>query len=153
MSTNCTAANQQFVDSTACAAVCATYTPGMSGATGGDTLGCREYHAGLAASNPVVHCPHASLLGGGVCAVDNCTSFCDAGLALCTGANAAYASKAACMTACAGYTYNTGEAITADTDKNTLNCRVYHLQLATEGGTSLSVHCPHTAQVSAVCTM
>jgi hypothetical protein len=156
MDANCTGNNQQFVTG-ACAPVCATYTKGMSGDTSGDTLGCREYHAGLAAgSGAATHCPHASLLGGGVCAASsmgNCTSFCEADLALCTGANAAYASMSACMTACANFTYTAGEAITADTNKNTLNCRVYHLQLASTSSANATTHCPHTAQTSAVCTM
>jgi hypothetical protein len=155
MNTNCTGNNLQFVTG-ACAPICATYKPGMTGAASGDTLGCREYHAGLAASDPVTHCPHASLLGGSVCAAQtmgNCTSFCEADLAICTGTNAAYTSMAACMTACANYAYTAGESIMADVNKNTLNCRVYHLQLASTGGANLTTHCPHTAQTSAACNM
>jgi hypothetical protein len=149
---NCTGSNQEYVDNTSCMAICATFSPGMVGDTSGDTLGCRQYHAGLAASDPVTHCPHASLLGGGVCAVDNCTSFCEVDLGICTGTNAAYSSLSACKTACAAYPYM-NEAISADTNKNTLNCRVYHLELASEGGASLTTHCPHTMQVSTACNM
>jgi hypothetical protein len=152
MNTNCTGNNQQFITG-ACAPICATYKAGMSGAMSGDSLGCRETHAGLAASNAAVHCPHASLLGGMVCATDNCTSFCETDLAICTGTNAAYTSMADCMTKCAAYTYTAGESITADQSKNTLNCRVYHLQAASLGAGNLTVHCPHTGQASAVCTM
>jgi hypothetical protein len=119
----------------------------------GDTLGCREYHAGLAAADPATHCPHASLLGGAVCAVDNCTSFCETDLALCTGTNAAYPSMGNCMSQCAGYTYTAGQSITADQNKNTLNCRVYHLQLASTSAANATLHCPHTGQASTVCTM
>jgi hypothetical protein len=152
MNTNCTGTNLQFITNS-CAPICATYSPGMLGATSGDTLGCREYHAGLAAQGPATHCPHASLLGGGVCAVDNCTSFCEVDLAICTGANAAYQSMADCMTSCAAFPYTPGLAINADTNKNTLNCRVYHLENAALGGSTQAAHCGHTAQASTACTM
>ena len=42
------------------------------GDTTGNTIGCRLYHAGAAAADPVLHCPHAGPTGGNVCG-----SWCD----------------------------------------------------------------------------
>ena len=33
----------------------------------GDSFACREYHLSAAKTDAQTHCPHASLLGGGVC--------------------------------------------------------------------------------------
>lgn len=50
-----------------CADDCAAFTQGDVGATAGDTLECRAYHLGAAATDAATHCPHASADGGGVC--------------------------------------------------------------------------------------
>jgi hypothetical protein len=50
-----------------CATDCATWAEGDSADTAGDTANCRLYHAGVAATDGAVHCPHASPDGGGVC--------------------------------------------------------------------------------------
>ena len=72
----------------ACATVLAKKTVGTFGATGGDSLACREYHLKAAASNPSLHCPHASHYGADVC-VDTKTerfdTFCAKYNATCVG--------------------------------------------------------------------
>ena len=64
---NCTGANMQYATTDACMAACATMTPGTTGMTSGNTVGCRTYHAGAAAADPGTHCDHAGATGGGVC--------------------------------------------------------------------------------------
>jgi len=68
----CTGNNQQFSSVSACQTACAGYsTAGTPGATSGNTVQCRIYHAGVAgtniAQNAALHCPHAGPSGGGVC--------------------------------------------------------------------------------------
>ena len=59
-----------YKDEADCLDQCSHFWPGVKGATEGDSVGCREYHAGNPAlSDPDLHCPHAGPGGGGVCAV------------------------------------------------------------------------------------
>ena len=62
------ARSNQYVD---CATSTAAMAPGVPGSNAaGNTLSCREYHLGIAMSSSdaaQIHCPHASLSGGGVC--------------------------------------------------------------------------------------
>jgi len=69
--TACTGSNMQYTGMDMCMTACAAMTPGTIGMTGGDTVGCRLYHAGAAAEGgaaATTHCPHAGPTGGGVCA-------------------------------------------------------------------------------------
>lgn len=70
MAKNCTGANAVY-DAATCMTKCASIpTSGQVNATGGNTVQCRIYHLGAAASNPTVHCPHAKIaadLAGGPC--------------------------------------------------------------------------------------
>jgi hypothetical protein len=65
----CTDANEQYADEAECQTACATWDPGTPGDTAGDTLACRIYHVGVAATPGMAgeHCPHAGPDGGGVC--------------------------------------------------------------------------------------
>lgn len=56
-----------WADAAACETDCATWTQGTPGDTSGDTLECRAYHVGAAATDAATHCPHAASDGGGVC--------------------------------------------------------------------------------------
>lgn len=67
----CTGANVQYASENECMTACAGWPVGTEGATSGDTLACRMYHAGVAATDPQpdnanTHCPHAGADGGGV---------------------------------------------------------------------------------------
>jgi hypothetical protein len=67
---NCTGDNNAYKNEADCLDQCSHFYPGEKGATEGDSVGCREYHAGNPAlSDPDTHCPHAGPGGGGVCAV------------------------------------------------------------------------------------
>jgi hypothetical protein len=68
---NCTGGNA-IAFTSSCESQCAQYsTAGQPGATDGNTVQCRIYHAGIAGENPptsaITHCPHASPSGSGVC--------------------------------------------------------------------------------------
>jgi hypothetical protein len=65
----CTAANAQYPSEAMCLTACSTMTweLGTAGATSGNSIACRTYHAGAARTNAAVHCPHAGPTGGGVC--------------------------------------------------------------------------------------
>ena len=125
----CTGTNQQYFSLQACLQTCAKLPKGSASDVGGNSVGCRTYHAGAAVSGPVVHCPHAGPTGAGVCG-GNCESFCTVALATCTGANQVYSSMSQCTAECA--TFNTSPAYNASiTTGNSFACRMYHLTNAT----------------------
>lgn len=66
---NCTGANAQYDDTAECMAYCTAsgWPAGTAGAMSGNTIACRIYHGGVAATDPVTHCPHAGPSGGSVC--------------------------------------------------------------------------------------
>jgi hypothetical protein len=67
IATNCTGANEQYDNENECVTECASWPVGTPIDQAGDTLGCHNYHAGAAAADPGLHCPHAGPTGGGVC--------------------------------------------------------------------------------------
>lgn len=64
-----------------------------------------------------------------------CDQFCTDESVTCVGANEQYPDKSTCLTACSAFA-------PGGTMGDTLQCRVYHLNLAM---TLPAVHCPHTA--------
>ncbi|HEY1585752.1 MAG TPA: hypothetical protein VGH63_08685 [Polyangia bacterium] len=120
--------NVQYPDSATCQTYCATgagWAVGMIGDTAGNTIGCRLYHAGAAAADPVTHCPHAGPTGGDVCG-SYCDNYCQLMARNCTGANAVY-DAATCMTDCAMIP-TSGHA--NDQSGNTIQCRIAQLGAA-----------------------
>lgn len=146
---HCTAANQQYVDEAQCLAACAAFELGMDGDMDGNSVGCRTYHAELAATTPNMHCVHAGPGGAGVCG-DNCEGFCTLALAACTDANEQYADLTTCMTECAGFP-DTEPYDVSDIAGDSLACRLYHLVTASVDATAAATHCPHIVEASAVC--
>ena len=118
--------------------------PGTAGDVGGDTLGCRQYHLGVAkqlsGSASAAHCTHASLSGGGVCvatdAFPKVAAFCDAQEDICG------APAAACEASAIGYIAgNRG-----DRAVDTLECRAYHLMAASlNAPPGRDAHCTHAS--------
>jgi hypothetical protein len=156
---NCTGTNAQYTSNDICKGVCAGFTaPGMLGDTTGDTLGCRIYHAGAAAGNPMLHCPHAGPSGGdkdpngtaGQCG-EPCTAFCSIAMHSCTGANQQFGgSMATCMTACKTFPASPAPYTDSITSTNTLDCHIYHLSAASTAA-GAATHCPHIVPGSSVC--
>lgn len=143
---NCTGGdaggNEQYTSESACNSYCtsaAGWPAGMIGDTSGNTIGCRLYHAGAAAADPVVHCPHAGPTGGNVCG-PWCDNYCQLMAKNCTGANAVY-DAATCMSKCA-MLGTQGHA--NDTSGNTVQCRIYYLGLAATDPTA----CANAFQVA-----
>lgn len=64
---NCTEDLNAFTDMGDCMDQCASWYPGTEDDVDGHTIGCHAYHAGAAAADPDLHCPHAGPGGGGVC--------------------------------------------------------------------------------------
>jgi hypothetical protein len=133
---SCTTEQGGYPDEATCLSVCgaAGWDVGTSADTSGNTLGCRTYHAGAAATDAVTHCPHASLFGGGVCG-DVISNYCDSIAHVCTGDNAP-TWTADCATDAAAYAAGTP----GDTSGDTLECRLYHLGVA---HVDADTHCGH----------
>lgn len=164
IATHCTGSNAQYLDMDHCLGTAAAFPVGTSADTGGNTLGCRAYHAGApSVSMPVMHCPHAGpggdlMNGAGVCGAP-CESFCAVEIKVCgsmdaplTGITPQYKNLDACKTTCATfnkdapYVYG-GTPTTPSGDS--LACRLYHLTNAALGAKNSDVlttnaHCAHT---------
>lgn len=143
---SCSAANAQYASEAACNTYCARartapefWSEGTAGATGGNAVACRTTHAGLATSNAALHCPHAGPSGGNACG-DWCENYCDLALAACTGANQLFADRATCLTQCATLP---ATGVPNATSGNTVQCRIYHLGVASSSAANATVHCPH----------
>lgn len=156
---NCKDANAQWPSKESCLAACATFPAGKTGDTSGDSLGCRVYHTGAAATDAATHCHHAGPTGGdkdpsdaaeGVCG-EGCEAFCGIAMAACTGANSQYADMAACMTDCKTFKPDAASYSTADTATNDFGCRMYHLSVAATDSGSADTHCGHIKSTSPVC--
>lgn len=147
------ASNRQYIDMPSCLASCAFMPVGTTADTQGNTLGCRTYHAGAPAqNNPMTHCTHAGPGGASpteasVCG-SNCAGFCQIAMGACTGANAAYASAAECMTACATFSTTTRYTTQAMTGAS-FACKLYHATVAT---TTPAVHCAHIKATGGPCS-
>jgi hypothetical protein len=157
---NCKDANKQWPSEESCLAACATFPAGMPSDMAGNSLACRAYHTGAAASDAATHCNHAGPIGGdndptdaagGPCG-EGCEAFCAIALAVCTGSNVQYADAATCMTDCKTFKANATPYSTADTSTNDFGCRMYHLSVAATDAASADTHCGHIKSSSPVCT-
>ena len=110
-------------------------TAAGAGGTGGGAAGTGGTGGGAAGTG-----------GGGGAPSADCSAFCTLEESLCkfTGDIAAYASSAACLSACAGFA--PGDASNSG---DTFACRKYHLDnAAANNGAGKTTHCPHTGLVS-----
>ena len=127
--------------------VCAAFPPGTAGATSGNSLECRAYHAGAPSKGtPDMHCNHAGLLGGDkdpavTTDMAPCGPGCDAFCALAVKTCATvWADEAACKLDCAKFKASADTFDVKDTAGDTINCRAYHLTVATQ---TPAPHCDH----------
>ncbi len=146
LQSNCAGANAQYTSRDQCIASCASYPQGAPDDQSGNSLECRNYHAGAALGAPGTHCVHAGPGGAGQCG-SNCEGFCQLVMATCTDALEVYGSVTACLTACGGFD-DTEAFDVSDVAGDTLACRIYHATVATQDA---NTHCEHTAPVSATC--
>jgi len=137
----CTESMAQYESEAACNEYCTgnaiTWGVGTTADAAGNTLGCRQYHAGAAGNDE--HCLHAGPTGGGVCG-SYCDVYCDAAMANCADGNALYGDRDACIAACAAMPTN-GDVNASGGDS--VQCRVYHLGAAK---TDPAGHCAHGSQ-------
>jgi hypothetical protein len=131
----CTGDLAQYASDEICMSTCAQFPTGTLEDTTGNTAGCRLYHAGAAAENAAEHCPHAGPGGAGFCG-DDCESYCSLVLAVCA---EQFDTMDTCMTACNAYPDTPPFNATIVTG-DTLQCRLYHVSVAT---TDAATHCPH----------
>ena len=143
---HCTNANVEYPTNT-CPVICAYMTKGHVGDTAGDTVGCRITKAELAEDDPVTYCQQAGPLGADGCAEDPCDSFCTLAFATCTPSEQVpFASFNECLQECALQDYlrlDEGGSDLNTTSGDSLNCWLYHLQVANFGLPSTAGHCNH----------
>ncbi|MBL8720578.1 MAG: hypothetical protein JNL79_31625 [Myxococcales bacterium] len=154
---NCTGANAQYPSKAFCLNICARFDVGTAADKTGDTLGCRLFHAGEAATDAATSCRRAGMTGGLTCGTDRCATFCKIAIAQCKPSSGLisgtpFTDEADCKTKCAAITFSStaGEIEQA---KGTLNCMQYHLQASYEAtdGSSATVHCPHLTTAAGPC--
>jgi hypothetical protein len=133
--TTCTTALGQYDTAQACLGFCEHLTVGALGDTTGNTLGCRIYHTEFARQDAQTHCEHSGPGGGSMCGATSCEGFCSVAPIICPTQWQANT----CATRCAALTSTPPYSINSTGD--TLECRLYHLTLATVDPTT---HCPHT---------
>ncbi|HEX2735943.1 MAG TPA: hypothetical protein VHM70_30290 [Polyangiaceae bacterium] len=128
-----------YDSSLSCLAQCAVFAPGVAGDQSGNSLACRFSHAELALAFPgerQFECPAAGPGGDGVCG-SNCESYCMLMAAICPeqdqGPN--------CLDACSSVP-DLGGFDVSEIEGNSLQCRFYHLGVAT---VSARLHCVHAS--------
>jgi len=122
-----------------CNLTCSAFPLGTDADVGGNTLGCRIYHATAAPSNVSYHCPHAGPSGGTVCG-SICEAYCNISLAACTTtANKFFADYPTCWKTCVNYN-STGYYAGATGTGANVECKLYHATAALADPTT---HCPH----------
>ncbi len=156
MQVGCTGSNLEYLDENTCLVMCATFGLGPSGDTYRDTLACRTYYAQQAAAGDAAACRPAGPLGAGACGNDLCEPFCDLTVVACGDLAPYDDAGTACLSEChaASFPYLTSDVgdLTVETG-NSFNCRLYHLELASERPAlpSLAIHCDGLGVVSALC--
>jgi hypothetical protein len=150
MQKNCAGANAQYINEGSCMALCSAMDVGKPGDATGDSLACRQRYAAQAGTiETIFNCRNAGPLSEGQCGGMHCRAFCNYALKLC--GPRAYTRVQDCMDTCKDLPYDATSAVSADQDKNTLNCRLYHLQAGFALPDQASVHCPHTSADSMTC--
>lgn len=140
----CTGEFAVYADKDQCMAACGALEPGerIFGLDTGteNTVGCRTYHARVAANNPGAHCPHSGPTGAGVCGTyddsadvtGNCESYCAFLEEGCEDTfDAEYANRTDCEAQCKedfkgnGADSGSSYSVRTATDEDNLQCRTY----------------------------
>lgn len=135
---HCTDDNSVDFGDSDCLTTCGGWAVGDEGDTDGDTTECRLYHAQAAANDAALHCPHASVDGGGVCVASECDIYCETVQANCADENTISFGDVDCQTACGGW--KSGDE--GDIDGDSVACRTYHAEAAADDA---ALHCPHAS--------
>ena len=116
----------------------ATGTGGGTTGTGGSTTSGMGT-GGTGTTTATTTTGTATSTGTGTPATLDCASYCDEVKNACKGADEQYKSNESCLTICATFPKGT----LADTDSNTLGCRLYHGGVAGSSPANATTHCPH----------
>ena len=124
-----------YPDMESCMNTCALFPDDAPvGAEDGNSVQCRLYHAGVAANDAALHCPHASSNGGGVCGSE-CENYCHISMQTCGGL---YPNEEICMNECAAFP---ADGAADATDGDSVQCRTYHASFPAIANGEL--HCTH----------
>ncbi len=155
IATVCSGANAQYIDAQTCASMCRLMDPGAARDVVGDSQACRANALSSAQEVEESKRRDPCFQSGPYstrCAADECAAFCKLDLAICTGVDTAYATRAECQDACARIKAKQNgfatEPLTTTTTGNSLICRAYHLEAAS---TNRAVHCAHTKETGGPC--
>ena len=132
----CVGANRQYGSVATCLASCSHFPVGAAIDTTGNTLGCRAYQTGRAASDPVASCVLAGPSGGGTCGTP-CNGFCTIVVPVCPTEYTA----GQCPTDCAQLPMSPPYSATVQSG-DSLTCRLYYATAAT---TDAATFCPATS--------
>jgi hypothetical protein len=138
----CTGASAQYPSLAACEGVCAHLPSGVDTPNG---LACRNTQAGLAASDPTLHCPAAGPAGDGVCG-GNCASFCALADQVCPGQF-----PNGCAADCPELGLAMAHYADGSTSGSTFACHLHYLSLAAVDGPSAAQYCPEIGFSSTMC--
>jgi hypothetical protein len=132
----------EYANEADCMANCEQWPLGEAADTAHDSLGCRTYHATVAAStDPSLHCPHAGPSGAATCVAEDaptCDVYCMRYFDNCMDDLNVFPDMAACMTECGTWYAGTFK----DVDGHTVGCHSYHANAAMGDA---DLHCPHAA--------
>jgi len=136
----------QYDSQTACRLYCESWSGmplGTSADTDANTVGCRLYHATVAAQvDTEQHCIHAGPTGGGHCG-PLCDTYCQLALRNCTGERQLFADGAECRATCDRLR---ADGLSGDREGDTVQCRIRALGLAgAEPPATAELHCPSAA--------
>lgn len=132
----------EYANAEDCMANCEQWPLGETTDTAQDSLGCRTYHATVAAStDPSMHCPHAGPSGAANCVAESaptCDVYCMRYFDNCMDDLNVFPDMDACMAECSTWYPGTFK----DTDGHTVGCHSYHANAAMGDP---ETHCPHAA--------
>lgn len=141
----------EYANEQHCMDHCAQWPVGTAADVGGDTLGCRTYHATVAASTDAnIHCPHSGPGGDHTCvaeAAPSCELYCTRYFGNCEGALNLWADMDECVAGCEGWYPGTS----TDDSGHSIGCRAFYANLA---AADPELHCPNAGPGGgAVCVL
>lgn len=150
---NCVDDHRQYQSDDVCLAACARLEAGDAEKTTGNTVSCRLAEAEAAKSDPVEHCATAGFAGrspsGDQPCGPLCPNYCELIKSICPGTAPAKLPAEECESLCLAVPKNpnyTPEDLNIKDHDNSIECRVWHLGVATKDfadGLESSAHCAH----------
>jgi len=137
---NCMGTAMQYIDNVTCLAYCEQFPYGMWNDTMGNTLGCRVGRTFAASfGDNAVNCKVGAASGDNMCGTW-CEVYCQLASDICQDENQLFENDTYCMDACANYSTS---GTSGDASGDSVQCRIYHLGVASLSGPNAAIHCPH----------